>query len=300
MVTSNEKAHRPAWGATCMIASVVCFTVNALLLKHLSSNAQISPWVSMAFRAIVGLGLIWIFFGRSGTVSFRRAATGRMLVIRGMFGVFGTAAYYFTIAPLGPGKATLISNTYVVMSAILAVWILKEKLTAAKFVGNVVAFVGLVMLLGVSPQDLSVVTRHEMLALFGALMAAATVIVIRQLTLTESSATIYASQCIFVLLGSLIPAINNWFAISLLEFVLLLVASICASIGQLAMTDGFRHLTIAVGGAFQILVPVFIAIGGVVFFAETFTTVQIVGACLILVGCYGAVVAKRTNTIVLK
>jgi drug/metabolite transporter (DMT)-like permease len=66
------------------------------------------------------------------------------------------------------------------------------------------------------------------------------------------------------------------------------------------MTDGFRHLTIAVGGAFQILVPVFIAIGGVVFFAETFTAVQIVGASLILVGCYGAVVAKRTNTIVLK
>jgi drug/metabolite transporter (DMT)-like permease len=295
MVSGYERVQHPVWGATCMVVSVLCFTVNALLLKYLSSNAQISPWVSMAFRAIVGLTIIWVLFGRSGTVNFRRAATGKMLVIRGMFGVCGTAAYYFTIDPLGPGKATLISNTYVVMSAILAVWILKEQLTAAKLVGNVIAFIGLVMLIGISPQDLSVVTGYELLALFGALMAAATVIVIRQLTLTESSATIYASQCVFVLLGSLIPAITNWYAISAFEFGLLLVASSCASIGQLAMTDGFRHLTIAVGGAFQILVPVFIALGGVIFFTESFTAIQIIGGSLILAGCYGAVVSKRTN-----
>lgn len=269
--------------------------MNALLLKHLSSNVQVNPWVSMTFRAIVGLVIIWAFFGRGGGVNFRRAATGRLLVVRGMFGVFGTAAYYFTIDPLGPGKATLISNTYVVMSVLLAVWILREELTAARFVGNVIALIGLVMLIGVSTKDLSVVTRYEFLALFGALMAAATVIVIRQLTLTESSATIYASQCVFVLLGSIIPAGLNWSAISPVEFGLLLVASTCASIGQLAMTDGFRHLTIAVGGAFQILAPVFIALGGVIFFGETFTGTQVVGASLILTGCYGAVVAKRPD-----
>jgi len=104
-----------------------------------------------------------------------------------MFGVFGTAAYHFTISPLGPGKATLISNAYVVNGAVLAVWILKERLTAAKLIGNVVAFAGLVMLIGLSPRDLSIVTGYELLALLGAFMAAATVIVIRQLTRTESS-----------------------------------------------------------------------------------------------------------------
>jgi drug/metabolite transporter (DMT)-like permease len=295
MSTSTEKVHHPLWGATCMVGSIVCFTINALLLKHLSSNSQISPWVSMTFRAIVGLAIIWVFFHRSGSVNLRRAATNRLLIVRGMFGVFGTAAYYFTIAPLGPGKATLISNTYVVMSAVLAVWILKEKLTTSKLLGNVVAFVGLVMLIGISPTELSVVTRHELLALFGALMAAATVIVIRQLTLTESSATIYASQCVFVLLGTLVPAIVNWSPLTALEFTLLVVASTSASIGQLGMTEGFRHLTIAVGGAFQILVPVFIAIGGIVFFKESFTALQIVGASLILIGCYGAVVSKKLD-----
>lgn len=278
-----------------MVISVLCFTINSLLLKLLDSSFQISPWVSMVFRAMVGLVLVWVVFGRSSNVDFRRAATGRMLVIRGLFGVLGTAAYYFTIAPLGPGKATLINNTYVVMSAVLAIWILKEKLTGAKVFGNVLALIGLVLLIGVSPTDLSVVTRYDLLALFGALMAAATVIVIRQLTLTETSATIYASQCVFLLLAALIPAIKNWNAVTPVETGLLVLAASCASVGQVAMTEGFRFLTVAVGGAFQTLVPVFIALGGVVFFAEAFTAIQIAGAALILTGCYGAIVSRNAK-----
>ena len=292
MTSSEDRPQHPVYGATCMVASVLCFTINVLLLKHLSAHAEISPWVFLSFRAIVGIAMICTIFGRSGAVNFRRAATGRLLVIRGMFGVLGTAAYYFTIAPLGPGKATLISNTYVVIGAVLAVWILKERLTAMKLFGNAVALIGLAMLIGLSPREFSIVTGYTLLALFGAFMAAATVIVIRQLTRTESSATIYASQCIFVLLASIIPAIAHWTAISPLDFGLLLLASACASSGQLAMTDGFRHLTVAVGGAFQILLPVLIATGGVVFFSESFTSIQVVGASLILAGCYGAVISK--------
>jgi drug/metabolite transporter (DMT)-like permease len=292
VIPSTERVQQPIWGAMCMGASVLCFTANALLLKYLSSSADVSAWVSLAYRAVVGLVIIRVVFGRSGSVDFRRAATSRMLIARGMIGVLGTAAYYFTIPPLGPGKATLISNTFVVISALMAVWFLKEKLTGPKLVGNLIAIVGLAMLIGVSPNELAVVSGYELLALFGAIAGAIAVLIIRQLTLTETSATIYASQCFFVLLVSLIPAIVVWPSLSLHQFGLLLLASTCASFGQLAMTDGFRHLTVAVGGTFQILVPVLIAIGGVTMFSETFTTTQILGAVLILVGCYAAVVGK--------
>jgi len=159
MTTSEGTPHHPIYGATCMVVSVLCFTINALLLKHLNTQSEISPWVCLAFRATVGIAIILAIFGPNGSVKFRRAATSRLLVVRGLFGVFGTAAYYFTISPLGPGKATLISNTYVVIAAVLAVWILKERLTAAKLIGNVVAFIGLVMLIGLSPRDLSIVSH---------------------------------------------------------------------------------------------------------------------------------------------
>ena len=57
------------------------------------------------------------------------------------------------------------------------------------------------------------------------------------------------------------------------------------------MTEGFRHLPVAVGGAFQVLLPLTISLGSVALFGETFTTGQIGGALLILAGCFLAVTA---------
>lgn len=275
-----------------MLMSIIFFSVNSLTLKYLS-QADISPWVALLFRAIVGMLLVVAMFGLGGQVSFRRAVTDRMLAYRGLLGVLGTIAYYLTIPELGPGKATLINNTYVVISALMAAWFLKEAFSTGKLVGNALAFVGLALLIA-TPAQLVLFGWYESLAVFGALMAAGTVIVIRKLTLTESTAMIYTSQCVFVLIGSLPFAVyelqrKQLDYSSLLGLVL---AGVSATFGQLAMTEGFRHLTVAVGGAFQVCVPVVIAMGGVMLFGEVFTNAQAIGAVLIVGGCYWVMVVR--------
>ena len=99
-----------------MLLSIACFSINSLTLKSLSQS-DVSPWVALLFRASVGMVVVATVFRAGHQVSFRRAMTDRMLASRGLLGVLGTVAYYFTIAKLGPGKATLISNTYVVIAA---------------------------------------------------------------------------------------------------------------------------------------------------------------------------------------
>lgn len=282
----------PRWGAICMLMSVIFFSVNSLTLKYLS-QADISPWVALLFRASVGMLLVVAMFGLGGQVSFRRAVTDRMLAYRGLLGVLGTIAYYLTIPELGPGKATLINNTYVVISALMAAWFLQEAFSTGKLVGNALAFIGLALLIA-TPAQLVLFGWYESLAVFGALMAAGTVIVIRKLTLTESTAMIYTSQCVFVLIGSLPFAVyelqrKQLDYSSLLGLVL---AGVSATFGQLAMTEGFRHLTVAVGGAFQVCVPVVIAMGGVMLFGEVFTNAQAIGAVLIIGGCYWVMVVR--------
>lgn len=269
-----------------MLLSIVFFSANSLTLKYLSQY-DISPWVALLFRASVGMIVVATLFRSDKGVNFKRAMTDRMLASRGLLGILGTVAYYFTIPALGPGKATLISNTYVVLAAIMAAWLLKESLSGGKLAGNALAILGL-MLLVASPSQIVQFGWYESLAVVGALAAAGTVIVIRELTRTESTAMIYTSQCIFVLVGSVpFAAIElSKHPIDGYGFLVLVLAGIAATIGQLAMTEGFRHLTVAVGGAFQICVPVVIAIGGVLLFHETFTQTQIIGAALILAGCY--------------
>jgi drug/metabolite transporter (DMT)-like permease len=290
-----RRVDRPRWGVVCMLLSIVFFSANALTLKQLAES-NISPWIALLFRAGVGMVLVTLMFRLNGQVSFRRASTNRMLACRGLLGVLGTIAYYLTLPELGPGKATLIGNTYVVIAALMAVLFLKESFNTTKLAGNVLAFLGLALLVAY-PSESGLFGWYEALAIFGALMAAGTVIVIRKLTLTESTATIYTSQCVYILVGSLPFAIyelqrqhldrTSWFT--------LIMAGVSATIGQLAMTEGFRHLTVAVGGAFQICVPVVIAIGSVLIFKESFTAAQVLGAILILGGCY-LVMQIRSNT----
>ena len=66
-------------GAMWMLGSLVGFTGMALLVKHLGSTRGVSGWWSLLFRAAVGMLVVWGLYGPRKQVSFKRAATGRMI-----------------------------------------------------------------------------------------------------------------------------------------------------------------------------------------------------------------------------
>lgn len=277
-------------GTLWMLLSLTCFTANALLIKHCSTDRHVDPWVTLAFRFGLGLMLTGIVFAPSGALHLRRSFLSWLLASRGVLGALGTAAYYLSVGPLGAGKATLISNTWCVWAAILAAVVLRERLGFSKLIGIVVAVAGLVLLTDISPESLAHGGRWEALSLGGAILAALVVVVIRQLTVTETSATIFASQCVYGLLLAVPLALGHLGPLTAGDYVLLTVAALCAGVGQLAMTEGFRFLTVAAGGAFQTTLPLIIALGGIAFFHERFSLTQAAGGILILAGSFQAVV----------
>lgn len=280
-------------GSLWMLLSLTCFTANALLIKHCSTNRHIDPWITLSFRFGVGLLMTMLLFLPSGALSLRSSFTNWLLVSRGVLGAFGTAAYYVSIGPLGVGKATLIGNTWCVWAALMATIILHEKLGLPKFLGMVIALAGLILLTDISPESLAHDGKWEVVSLIGAILAALVVVVIRQLTATETSATIFASQCVYGLLLALPFAARHLDQVTGTNFVFLVGAALCAGAGQLAMTEGFRFLTVAAGGSFQIVVPLFISLGGILFFEERFAPVQALGGALILLGGFQTVVGLR-------
>jgi drug/metabolite transporter (DMT)-like permease len=281
-------------GAFWMLGSLVGFTGMALLVMHLGSTRAVSPWWALLFRALVGIIVVAVIYGPGNNVSFRRAATGRLLVSRGVLGALGTAAYYLTLPKLGAGKATLIGNTWVIWAALLAVPMLGEVLTLRKLAGMLLAVLGIALITGLQGGDLSVFGRYELIAIGGALVAAAVVVVIRQLTRTESSGTIFASQCLYT---GLLALPMCWLSVwpGWVDLALLTLAGVMAAWGQLGMTEGFRYLPVSIGGAFQILLPLCITLCGCLLFGETFSLVQAAGAGLILAGCFGVVMPARRS-----
>jgi drug/metabolite transporter (DMT)-like permease len=296
---SSELQHHPRRGALAMLISLTCFSGNALLLKELASHRHIDPWVSMSFRGVIGLIMTIVFFAPAGTLKLRRSFQSWLLASRGVLGALGTAAYYTTIGPLGAGKATLIGNTWTIFAAIMAAFVLHERLGLVKLFGILLALAGLSLLTGLAPGTIAQFGHHELIALTGAVLAAAVVVVIRQLTRTETSATIFSSQCIYALLLSVPLAASHFTSLNVMDVVLLTAAALCASVGQLAMTEGFRFLSVAAGGAFQMTVPVVISLASITLFAESFTLAQAIGGLLVLWGSYHTVVggfSKKTAT----
>jgi drug/metabolite transporter (DMT)-like permease len=271
-----------------MLLSLAGFTGMALLVKFLGVERGVSPWLALFFRAATGMVVLQLGFSPGGRADFRRALTRPMMIGRGVLGAVGTACFYLTLPELGAGKATLIGNTWVIWGALMAVVILREPLNLRKGLGMMVAVAGVVLLMGLHARSLLDLGRYEVVAVVGALLAGGVVVVIRQLTRTDNSGTIFASQCAYTglltlpfLLGLPVP---GW-----VDLGLLLLAGLLASVGQIGMTEGFRHLPVSTGGAFQILLPVCITLASVAIFGETFTLGQGCGAALILLGCHQTV-----------
>lgn len=275
-----------------MLLSLAGFTGMALLVRHLGAERGVSAWWALFFRAVAGMAVVWAVFAPGGRVSLRRAICGRLLVTRGVIGALGTAAYYITLPVLGAGKATLIGNTWAVWAALLAAFMLGERLTLRRLAGILLAVAGVALLTGLQGGDFSSVGAYEGIALAGAFAAALVVVVIRQLTLTETSGTIFASQCVYA--GALsLPFLFTLPVPGGVDIALLAAAALLAALGQLAMTEGFRYLPVSTGGAFQIMLPLVLTLAGVLFFDEPFTLAQVAGAACILSGGHLTVSEKK-------
>ncbi|MAS95390.1 MAG: hypothetical protein CMO55_19495 [Verrucomicrobiales bacterium] len=271
-------------GVVVMLLSVLGFTANTLLIRYLSGAERgIGPEVPLLFRSLVGAFIVLAFFRGRRPTRVKPVFTNRMLVLRGITGLLGTAAYYWTVPELGAGMATLICNTYVIFASVIAVLALGEKLTPMRFVWLALAFVGIVLLVGPNGDaDEFHFGLYEGIALLGAITAAASVVLIRRLVVDFSIGTIYLSQCVWIAIPLIFIAGPELRHLDWSDIGLLLLAATAASYGQLAMNEGYRCLSVSAGASIQMLWPVATTTGGWLLFSESFLPAQIVGAILIL------------------
>lgn len=274
-------ASHHARGVTLMLASTVCFTANVLLIRGLGRFESVNVWLVSCVRFLAGMVVVLALYRED--FQFTRLFTQRKLMLRGLVGGASVYGYYLTVVELGAGRATFINNTYVISGALLAVWILGERFSAALALGSGAALAGLALLTNAFGTGAGI-TAYDLLGVVTAFASAYVVITIRQLHATEHTSTIFAAQCVYGLLLCGAPALLHLQSVSLPAAAMMSGAGVCAALGQIAMTHGFRDLPVAEGSLLQMLVPLGIAVGGAVIFGETFSAQELTGAALILGG----------------
>lgn len=280
MSATTASPHH-ARAVALMLLSAACFTANILLVRALSELGEGNIWLVSCARFIIGLLIISTVYRHEWRPA--HLWRNRRLIERGLIGGGGVCITYLAVVKAGAGRAIFINNTYVVWGALLAAWLLREKLRPAVLTGSAIALAGLGLLTNMF-SSANHASLYDGVALLSAWLSGYVVVTIRQLHATEHSATIFAAQCVYGLLICCGPALTQLHPLPAWPLALLLAMGVSAGAGQLAMTRAFRDLPVAEGSLMQMLVPLGVALGSVLFFHEHFSAHELAGAALILAG----------------
>jgi len=263
--------------------------------------------LTMAFAKLlsVSMGAVEVTFWRNAiglfVVGFTLFATpiknigGKpyTLLFRGVIGTIALLTFFYTIGATTLSSAIVYAKTEPIFTALLAFFLLKEKLKFSSYVAIFIGFFGVVILSGMEWNIL-----HAMGILTGFLSALA-YISVRNLSPYYDERTIVLS---FMICGSVIPLIlmisGHFFVFetlepfftpfvvpSLIDSVWIILMGIAAAFGQIYMTRAYFYAKAGIVSAVSYSVVLFATIFGIIL-GDTLPTIGVLfgGAMIVVSG----------------
>ena len=285
------KLSHTAKGIILMTASSLAFSLMSGLVIYASN---IDSFKTTLFRFVIGIGLLGTaaLFGKIKL----KFVHGPFLFLRGLTGGCAVFLFFLSISKLGVARGTVISFSYPIFASIFGAIFLRERIGFLKAIALTAAFAGIYLLTRDDRGSFSAVMafgKYEALAILGAVLSGLAVVLVKRLHDTDSTYAIVFAQCVIGLWLVIIPANLAPASIGYYGGILLLCIGIAAAIGQLLMTEGYRHVTVTTGSLLGLLVPVLNCFVGILIFHEPISTNAVAGSILVLTSC--AVVSISHN-----
>ena len=286
MISHLSPTHR---GIAYMLLASFLFALTMLFAKLLSESmgsVEVTFW-----RNAIGLVVISFFVLREPI----RNIGGKplTLIFRGVIGTIALLAFFYTISATTLSNAIVYAKTEPIFTALLAFFLLKEKLHSNAILAIGIGFLGVILLSKMEMEYL-----HVMGILTGFLSAVAYTSV-RSLKAYYDERTVVLS---FMLSGILIPAVlmvsaeyihSEIFVFALSTFVFpkgmdwlwIALMGIAAAYGQLYMTRAYFHAKAGIVSTVSYSVVLFATLFGI-FLGDTLPTPMILlgGILIILSG----------------
>ncbi len=229
----------------------------------------------------------------------RRAARWQrldLLLYRGLFGGTAVLLYFFSIAHIPVGVATLLNYSSPVWAVPLAAITLGDRVRPALVVPFAVALTGMGLVTGAVGPGLGFprLGVWELAGLASSMLSAAAVVAIRAARRTESSWAIFGSFTLFGLFVAVPFALPVLRPPDAAEWLLLGGIGAASIVAQLAMTHAYRWVTNLQAGVIAQLTVVVSMTLGVLVLGEPFGTAKLVGSVLALSGVVGVVWLQAT------
>jgi drug/metabolite transporter (DMT)-like permease len=223
----------PLRAALLMLLANVCVAGMTCTIRI--AAAELHPFEIAFFRNLFGLAFLLPFLIRAGVGVVRTHAPGRLLISSG--GHLIAMLSYFLAAALMPlAELTALAFTKPLFATIGAALILHEVVRGRRWVAVAVGFVGVLVVLRPGAEAFA---PEAGLVLLSALASAAVVLMVKRLTLRESTTTIVFYQSLFLTALSLPPALLFWQLPSLAGLLQVALIGALGTITWLCFTRAF-------------------------------------------------------------
>jgi drug/metabolite transporter (DMT)-like permease len=272
-----------------MLFASVMFAFMGAAAKELSDS--MSSVEVVFFRNVFGVFLILISIYNSPL----KQIGGKfwLLVFRGMAGFIALLFFFYNIAEISLGEAMTFSKTSTIFTAILAYFLLKEKLEIKGWIGVFVGFIGIVF---VTEFDGSSLTKTDYLGILSGVGAALAYTSVRELRKFYDSRAIVLSFMTIGTIGPLVLMIvSTFYTNKSLDFMLgtfvipqpsdwiyIILLGIFATLAQIYMTKAYSCAKAGIIGTISYSNILFSIMLGLIL-GDSFPSISIVFGILLIV-----------------
>jgi drug/metabolite transporter (DMT)-like permease len=276
-------------GIQYMIIASLLFAFMGAMAKELSDS--MSSVEVVFFRNVFGVLLILISIYNSPL----KQVGGKfwLLVFRGTAGFIALLFFFYNISQISLGEAMTFSKTSTIFTAVLAYFLLKEKLGIKGWLGVFIGFVGIVF---ITEFDGSTLEKTDYLGILSGVGAALAYTSVRELRKFYDSRAIVLSFMTIGTIGPLILMIisnyysNPSFDFMLGEFVIpqandwiyIILLGIFATFAQIYMTKAYSFAKAGIIGTISYSNILFSIILGLIL-GDKFPSISIVFGILLIV-----------------
>ncbi len=285
-MTPSERAQ-PGVGIALKITSTIVFTLMATLVKLASADFPIGEIVFFrSFFALIPVILWMAARGRLPEALYTQRLHRHFF--RSLAGAGGMFTGFTALALLPIADATAIGYAAPLMTVVLAVIFLGEKVRVYRWSAVAVGFIGVLVILSdyVGP-DASAVQQGSAfgaaIAVASAFLGATATTQVRAMVRTEAASTIvlyFSLFCAAAGLGS-IP-FTPWSMPGWGDAAMLVGAGIFGGIGQVTMTQSFRHADASLIAPFDYISMIWALVVSLVVFNTWPSAIMLLGTGIVI------------------
>lgn len=269
-----------------MLVATFLFTTMNVLVKAVPDIPAVEI---VFFRSLISLILSYGLLKRA-----RVRVLGnnkKWLIARGGVGAIALVLFFITLQNIPLASAVVIQFLSPIFTAIIGIFLVKERVRGWQWVFFAVAFAGILIVQGFDPR---ISMLYVVIGIIASLCAGTAYNIIRKLGTSEHPlVVVFYFPLVTLPLTALYCLFVEWRMPEGIEWLVLLAIGVLTQFAQLFMTKSYQAEAISKVASLKYIGIIYALGYGFVFFGETFDLVTYAGMALVLAGVIGNMLYTR-------